>query len=136
LQVLPGAGAGPPPAGARDPGPGPHRVRGVPQAAGGAGGRCSGDAVRPRRGLRSGAGVSDLDRELPSQPAKYQYGETHRADAGPRLRDGKGPASMSGDPGGGSAMYETLLAETQGGARILTLNRPDVLNAINAQMGD
>ncbi len=33
-------------------------------------------------------------------------------------------------------MYETLLTEMRDGVRILTLNRPDVLNAINARLGE
>ncbi len=33
-------------------------------------------------------------------------------------------------------MSETVLVETRDGVRIITLNRPEVLNAINAQMGD
>lgn len=32
-------------------------------------------------------------------------------------------------------MYETLLVETRDGVRVITLNRPDVLNAISAQLG-
>jgi 2-(1,2-epoxy-1,2-dihydrophenyl)acetyl-CoA isomerase len=32
-------------------------------------------------------------------------------------------------------MHETLVVETKGGVRIITLNRPEVLNAVNAQMG-
>lgn len=31
-------------------------------------------------------------------------------------------------------MYETLLVETRDGVRVITLNRPDVLNAISAQL--
>ncbi len=33
-------------------------------------------------------------------------------------------------------MYETLLTETRDGVRIVILNRPDVLNAINARIGE
>jgi 2-(1,2-epoxy-1,2-dihydrophenyl)acetyl-CoA isomerase len=33
-------------------------------------------------------------------------------------------------------VYETVLTNTQGGVRIMTMNRPDVLNAINAQLGE
>ncbi len=32
-------------------------------------------------------------------------------------------------------MYETLLVETRDGVRVITLNRPEVLNAISAQLG-
>ena len=32
-------------------------------------------------------------------------------------------------------MYETLLVEAQNGVRVITLNRPEVLNAISAQLG-
>ena len=32
-------------------------------------------------------------------------------------------------------MYETLLVESRDGVRVVTLNRPDVLNAISAQLG-
>ncbi len=37
---------------------------------------------------------------------------------------------------GGTAVYETLLSDTKDGVRVLTLNRPEVLNALNARAGD